>query len=98
MQLDLLSNDLPELFGRLHGLKATIKVDRRLNILVRKQATHGFVVSGMMLQIECSRRMSKLMDSDSQTGGLFDPRGDLGTEHIRRFGLSSFAWENPCCV
>src|SRR5436190_23755234 len=95
LELDLLPNDLPELFRRLHGLKATVKVDRRLNILVPEQAPHGFVVTGMMLEIEGCRGMSELVDSDPQPGGLLDPLGDLCTKHVRRLGLPAFPWEQP---
>ena len=64
IEFDLLANDLPELLSRLHGLEAAVEVDRRLDIPMPKEAPHGLVVSGMMLEVERSGGMPELVDSD----------------------------------
>ncbi len=95
IEFDLLANDLPELLGRLHGLKAAVEVNRRLDIAVPKEAPHGFVISGMMLEIQRCSGMAELVDSEPQARSLVDPLDDLGAEHVRRLGVAGHAREQP---
>ena len=47
--LNLFTNDLSELFGRLRGLQAAIEVDRRLNAPMPQQPPDRFIVAPSVL-------------------------------------------------
>src|SRR5260370_40433809 len=94
-EFDPPANDLPGLLGRLYGREVAVKVNRRLDIPMAKEAPHGLIVSGMMLEIERCGGMPELVNGDPYACGLLDPVGDLSAEHVRRLGLAGFAREQP---
>ena len=95
VEFDLLTDELSELLGGLHGLQAAVEADRGLDIAVSKQPPYGLVVPWPVLEIDRRRSMPELVSRDPKSDRLLNAHGDLLAEHERRLRLTALAREQP---
>jgi hypothetical protein len=95
IELDVFSDDLAERLIGLRRLQAAVEVDRGLDIAVAKQPLDGFVVAGMVLEIDRRTGMAELVHGHPHAGSLLDALRNLGAEHVCRLGLTGDAREQP---
>src|SRR6266404_5950706 len=98
IELDVFTDDLAEGLIGLRRLQAAVKVDRGLDIAVAEQPLDGFVVAGVVLEIDRRTGMAELVNCYLHARRFLDSLLDLRAEHVRRFGLSGDTREQPARV
>jgi len=91
--LNLLTDDLSELFGRLRGLQAAVEADRRLNAPMPEQPPDRFIVPRSVLEINRGCRVSELVHGDPKSCRLFYALTKLRAECMRPLRLTVLARE-----
>jgi hypothetical protein len=77
VEFDFFPNQPSEFLGGRDGLKTTVEFDGRLDIAVSKQPPNGLIISWMVLEINRSGSVSKLMDRHPQSDCFLNANGNL---------------------
>ena len=77
------------------GLKTTVEFDGRLDIAVSKQPPNSLIIPWMVLEINRSGSVSKLVDRHPQSDCFLNANGNLFAEEYPILRLTIFAWKQP---
>ena len=94
--------DADERLCRTGGLRGWIRDYSRFyggsDVAVAQEASNGFVITGVVPQVDNSGGAAELVDGDSQTRRLLDPFCDLDSEQMRILRAAGGAWEQPISI
>lgn len=94
----MLTNDFAEQAAGVDGLETAVEPYGGSDVAVAQEPSNGFVITGVVPQVDGGGRMAELMDGDPQTSRLLDPCCDLDPEQMRVLGPAGGPWEKPISI
>jgi hypothetical protein len=88
-----LSHEVAEVAIGLQGFQAAVEVYGGLESFVTQNAADRFVVSRFVLKPDRRSSVSELVGGDKETGGFFDPFGNLIAQGLGVLAAARLAWK-----